>query len=81
MSGTKNKGVGRGEHFLRCVDACINAIMRSPLAHAVVHKHYRRGVVRRFPYVVFYDYADDKVTIYCVFHTSRDPNKWRQRLP
>jgi len=21
------------------------------------------------------------VTIYCVFHTSRNPDKWRQRLP
>jgi hypothetical protein len=21
------------------------------------------------------------ITVYAVFHTSRDPNKWRQRLP
>ncbi len=73
--------IARGEEFLRCVDACIQAICRSPLAHAVIHKSYRRGVVRRFPYVVFYEYADEKVTVYCVFHSSRDPEKWRQRLP
>ncbi len=73
--------VGRGEEFLRCVDACIQGICRSPLAHAVFHKSYRRGIVRRFPHVVFYEYEDEKVTVYCVFHTSRDPDKWRKRLP
>jgi hypothetical protein len=32
---------------------------------------------RRFPYAVFYAYAESIVTIYAVFHTSRDPEKWR----
>jgi hypothetical protein len=49
--------------------------------HAVVHENYRRGLVRRFPYAVFYEYAEDTVTIYGIFHTSRNPEKWRQRLP
>jgi plasmid stabilization system protein ParE len=49
--------------------------------HAVIRETYRRGLVRRFPYAVFYEYADNKVIVYCVFHTSRDPNKWRERLP
>ena len=25
--------------------------------------------------------ANATVTVYCIFHTSRDPQKWRQRLP
>lgn len=41
--------VGLGEEFLRCVDACIEAIRRRPGMHASVHEHYRRGLVRRFP--------------------------------
>ena len=49
--------------------------------HAVVHEDYRRGLVRRFPYAVFYEHAEGTVTIYGVFHASRDPDKWRQRLP
>ena len=34
--------------------------------------------------VVFYEYVPGPrgaVTVYCVFHTSRDPRKWRERLP
>lgn len=48
---------------------------------AVVHENYRRGLVRRFPYAIFYEYLEGMVTIYSVFHTSRDPGKRRQRLP
>jgi len=73
--------VGLGEDFLTRVDACIQAICRRPELVAPVHENYRRALVRRFPYAVFYEYADGKVTVYCVFHTARDPQKWRQRLP
>jgi plasmid stabilization system protein ParE len=69
-----------GEEFLSCVDARIQAICRMPEMHEVVHENYRRALVRRFPYAVFYEYANDIVTVYCVFHTARDPEKWRQRL-
>ena len=77
----ENRRLGLGEEFLSCVDACIEAIRRTPELCAVVHESYRRGLVRRFPYVIFYEYTEGRVTIYGVFHTFRDPNKWRQRLP
>ena len=44
-------------------------------------RDYRRGLVRRFPYAVFYEYVEDTVTVYGIFHPSRHPEKWRQRLP
>jgi plasmid stabilization system protein ParE len=72
---------GLGEEFLSCVDACIEAICRTPEMHVVVHENYRRGLVRRFPFAIFYEYAAATVTVYGVFHTSRNPDKWRQRLP
>lgn len=77
----EERRVGLGEEFLSCVDACIHAICRTPELYAVVHEDYRRGLVRRFPYAIFYEYSNNTVTIYCVFHNSRDPKKWRERLP
>ena len=71
---------GLGEEFFHCVDACVQAICRTPEMHSKVHEDYRRGLVRRFPYAIFYEYANDVVTIYGVLHTARDPAKWRQRL-
>ncbi len=72
---------GLGEEFLSKVDAGIQSILRNPELHRIVHENYRRLLVRRFPYAIFYEYDNDRVTVYCVFHTSRDPEKWRHRLP
>ncbi len=77
----EDRRVGLGEEFLACLDACIETICRLPEIHATVHENYRRGLVRRFPYTVFYEYAGGMVTVYGVFHASRNPEKWRQRLP
>jgi toxin ParE1/3/4 len=71
---------GLGEEFMSCVDARIQAIARMPGMHAVYYETYRRGLVRRFPYVVFYEYVEETATVYGVFHTSVDPEKWRARL-
>ena len=45
----EGRWVGLGEEFLSCVDACIEAIRRTPEMHLVIHESYRRGLVRRFP--------------------------------
>jgi plasmid stabilization system protein ParE len=77
----ESQRVGLGEEFLSCVDACIQSIRRTPEGHRIVCASYRRGLVRRFPFAVFYEYAPDVVTVFCVVHTSRDREKWRQRMP
>ncbi len=71
---------GLGEEFLGCVDACIQAICRTPGLHSIVYDEFRRALVRRFPYAVFFEYSANKVTIYSIFHTSQEPKKWQSRL-
>ena len=51
-----------------------------PELYAKVHEEYRRALVRRFPYAVFYEYSRGTVIVYSIFHTSQDPKKWRNRL-
>jgi plasmid stabilization system protein ParE len=77
----EGRRAGLGEDFLSALDACLRAICRTPEMHQKIHEDYRRGILRRFPHVVFYEFEDGKVTVYCVFHTSQDPEKWRRRLP
>ena len=77
----EGRRAGLGEEFLSAVDACLEAIRRAPERYATIYESYRRSLVRRFPYAVFYEHAQETVIVYCVFHTSRDPGKWRQRLP
>ena len=71
---------GLGEEFLGCLDACLALTQRMPELHAKVHESFRRALVRRFPYAVFYEYDKGAIVIYALFHTSRHPDKWVRRL-
>ena len=59
----EGRRIGLGEEFLSCVDACIEAIRRTPEMYVTVHENYRRGLVRRFPYAIFYEYVEGRVTV------------------
>ncbi len=76
----ESQELGLGEEFLRCVDACIQFILRNPKMYPIAHQNYRRAMIRRFPYVLFYEHSGSMITVYAVFHCSQDPQKWRNRL-
>ena len=71
---------GAGLHFIRCVDAAIALITRHPEAGPVQFGPFRRILVSRFPFGVFYSITVGTVTVHGVFHASRDPDKIRQLL-
>lgn len=56
---------GLGEEFLSCVEACLEAIRRMPEMHGIIHENYRRGLVRRFPYGIFYDCPVKSRSLWC----------------
>jgi plasmid stabilization system protein ParE len=72
---------GLGSQFLDSVLACLERIRRSPELSERFQGQYRRRLLRRFPYAVFYEHDGHTLTIYGVVHTARDPAKWRGRLP
>lgn len=76
----EDRKYGLGEEFINCVDAAIQNIYRTPDLYAEIYKAYRRALVRRFPYAIFYEYIDYKAIIYSIFHTSQNPQKWKNRL-
>ena len=63
----EGKRIGLGEEFLSSIEACLESIRRHPEIYQVVHESYRRSLTRRFPYAVFYEYADGAVVVYAVF--------------
>ncbi len=71
---------GLGEDFLRCVEACALAIQRQPQMFPVAVDDFRRALIRRFPYEIFYEATEEGLIIYSVFHCSQNPEKWRKRL-
>lgn len=79
----EDQSLGLGMEFLRCVEAALQSVHRMPLIYPVVHRGYRRALLRRFPFAVFFeiDEASDRCIVYSVFHCSQDPAKWLGRLP
>jgi len=72
---------GLGSQFLDCVVVCLERLRRSPEMHERIKGEYRRALVRRFPYAIFYSYDGLTATVYSIMHTARDSAKWQGRLP
>lgn len=77
----EQKSIGLGREFVECIEECLQLIGSHPLMCPLAHKAYRRAKVRRFPYVIFYEPVGSAIIVYAVYHSSRDPAKWRARLP
>ena len=79
----EDQSQGLGVDFLGCVEDVLLSITRTPLIYPLVHETYRRALLRRFPYAIFFE-VDERRSIslvYSVFHCAQKPDKWRARLP
>jgi plasmid stabilization system protein ParE len=71
--------VGLGSAFTDAVKSVFDRISEVPLLHQTVYKDIRRGVVRRFPYCIYYRVRPDRIEVISVFHSKRDPAIWQSR--
>ncbi len=54
-------------------------IEQFPQSYPVVEGEYRRAIMRRFPYGVFYFVEREVVYVIAFMHNHRDPDVWRAR--
>src|SRR6478752_3185315 len=59
--------------FVYRVDAAITLAQERPLAFQIVHRTFRRILVHRFPYSVFYHAEEERIIVVAVLHQARDP--------
>lgn len=57
----------------------LEAIADHPAGYPAIHRDTRRGLVRRFPYAVFYRVVGEQVVVVACMHARRNPNRWRGR--
>ena len=72
---------GLGDRFLDAIGVVLDAIAVRPSAFAVVHRDLRRALVPRFPYVVLYRLASDRVIVVACMHAKQSPRRWTAREP
>jgi len=76
----EEKSRGLGEEFLRTFYSCAGQIKRNPLFYLKRDPGFRRCLLRRFPYAIYFTVEADQVLICGVFHSARDPRTIRSIL-
>ena len=66
--------------FLAAVNKALGFIEENPEQYQTVYRQARRAPLDGYPYAFFYKVAGSQVIVVSCFHTSRDPNVWRERL-
>ena len=66
--------------FRAALDQTLSAIESRPEQFARVYREFRRALLRRFPYGVFYVQRAEGIIVTAVLHTSRHPRLWRARF-
>ena len=76
----EDKARGLGEEFLRIFYASSNYLARNPLIYKEVYGDFRRLLLRRFPYAVYFVIENDEVIVVGLFHCARSPRKIKDNL-
>jgi len=76
----EEKAPGLGEEFLRMFHACVDEVQRHPLAALEIGGAFRRRLLRRFPYAVYFKTVRNEVIVSGVFHCARDPRFLKTKL-
>jgi len=70
---------GLGVDFIARVREVLQRTSANPKLHGTVYQDVRKGVVRRFPYIVLYREEAGEIIVIAVFHTARNPAIWQSR--
>lgn len=71
---------GLGAAFEQAVEAVLTRVQRTPDSGREVAPGFRRAIVRRFPYDLYYSFDERRVLVLLIFHTARDPAAILRRL-
>ncbi len=70
---------GLGLAFVNEVQLAFDTLSEHPLQYPLVDGDVRGALLPRFPYCLYFRIKPDRVVVIAVFHTSRDPSRWRKR--
>jgi hypothetical protein len=71
---------GLGSYFLESLFSDVESLRLYAGIHRVVYRNYRRLVSRRFPFAIFYTFADDALSVHAVVDNRRRPAWIREHL-
>ena len=76
----EKKVKGLGNRFIVSLDATFQSIQRNPKIYPKVYKDFRRALLPRFPYGIYYIIENYSIIIFAVLHEKRNPESWKNRI-
>jgi toxin ParE1/3/4 len=70
---------GLGDEFIVEVDAVLRRVAHSSRQFAKIHGEVRRGLVRRFPFAIYFIRDKGRSIVIGVLHQRRNPAAWQRR--
>ena len=67
-----NQRPGLGDEFLVSIAEAFTRLEQHPERYRVIYKEFRRVLVERFPYRIFYQLRGNDVIVFRVLHHARD---------
>jgi len=74
------KSPGLGEDFLRMFYAGASEIQWNPFLYPKVYNEFRRRLLRRFPYAIYFMIEDEYIIVFGLFHCARNPSTIKMKL-
>ncbi len=71
---------GRGEVFMRQLDAALTLLRQHPDIAPVYGGRYRRMLIRDFPYGIFYEVQPKRIVVGAIMDLRQDPETIRRKL-
>jgi len=76
----EEKVPGLGEEFLQMFYDCAKGLPSNALIYHKVHGDFRRCILRRFPYAIYFLINENEVIVFGLFHCARDPRTIKLKL-
>ena len=67
------------DDFVHRIADAIALAQERPLAFQMVHRTFRRILLHRFPYAIFYHADEARIVVVAVLHQARDPETLQSR--
>lgn len=75
----EQRRIGLGRDFMGELERVLGEIAANPVRYGLSEADIREGLLRRFPYAIYYRQLSDRIRVLAVFHTSRNPSGWQAR--
>lgn len=79
IGGFKDISPVLSDRFVAELERVYANVADYPQMYPVVYKNFRRALLRRFPYSVFYVVGNSMILIVGVMHQARDESTWKRR--